>query len=127
VKVLLDTHAFLWAAMEPRKLSKKVRVHLEDDQGAFLSSASLWELAIKWRTGKLPAIAKPHVALQQALKDLNLIVIPVRASHAMRTLVLPDHHKDPFDRMLVAQAIEEGAAIATADPHIAQYAVDIFW
>jgi PIN domain nuclease of toxin-antitoxin system len=96
------------------------------DQGPLLSSASLWEIAIKVKLGKLP-IRKPAEWLRTAVNDLRLTVLPLRANHAIRTLSLPDHHKDPFDRIIVAQAMEEGLAIATTDDKIKKYAVDIFW
>jgi PIN domain nuclease of toxin-antitoxin system len=126
LRILLDTHAFLWAALEPRKLSDKVQEFIVGDQGPLLSSASLWEIAIKVKLGKLP-IRKPAEWLRTAVNDLRLTVLPLRANHAIRTLSLPDHHKDPFDRIIVAQAMEEGLAIATTDDKIKKYAVDIFW
>jgi PIN domain nuclease of toxin-antitoxin system len=126
LRIILDTHAFLWAALEPRKLSDKVQEFIVGDQGPLFSSASLWEIAIKVKLGKLP-IRKPAEWLRTAVKDLRLTVLPIRANHAIRTLSLPDHHKDPFDRIIVAQAMEEGLAIATTDDKIKKYAVDIFW
>ena len=126
MKVILDSHAFLWAVSSPEKLSGKVRTFLEEDKGALLSAASLWEICIKVRTGKL-SMAKPEAWLERAVKDLHVTVLPIRANHAIGTLSLPDHHRDPFDRIIVSQAIEERAAIATMDERIKHYAVDIFW
>ncbi len=127
MKVVLDTHVFLWAALEPKRLSGKLRrLLLEGDQRAILSVASIWEIAIKVNFGKLP-IPKPTEWLRASIADLNLMILPVRENHAIRTLTLPDHHKDPFDRIIVAQAIEEELAIATVDDQLKRYAVNIFW
>jgi PIN domain nuclease of toxin-antitoxin system len=126
MKVLLDTHTFLWAASEPKKLSKRVRDFITGDHQPLLSAASLWEISLKVRKGKLEMV-DAFETLTANIEGLKLTVIPVRAMHALRTLSLPDHHGDPFDRMIVAQALEEGAAIATVDLMIQRYAVDIFW
>jgi len=91
-----------------------------------LSAASLWEICTKVRSGKLK-FARPAEWLNKAMRDLKLTVLPVRGNHTLRILSLPDHHEDPFDRLLVAQAQEEDAAIATSDEKIAQYPVEIFW
>ena len=126
MKIILDSHAFLWATSAPERLSPKLKTFLESGERPLLSAASLWEICIKVRIGKL-VIAKPAMWLSQAVKDLQATVLPVRGNHAIATLSLPDHHRDPFDRIIVAQAIEEGAAIATMDARIKNYAVDIFW
>ena len=91
-----------------------------------MSTASLWEIAIKVRKGKL-VMEEPRHQLVRAAADLKAVVLPIRANHVLRTLALPDHHRDPFDRLLVAQAMEEGAALATKDDAMRRYAVDIFW
>lgn len=127
MKVLLDTHTFLWAAIEPKKLSRKVHNLIAGEHWPLLSAASLWEIAIKIQTGKLREFSNPVETIEQALRDLKIAVLPVKGAHAMRTLLLPDYHKDPFDRMIVAQAMEEGIAIATTDDKIKQYPVEIFW
>ena len=126
MKVLLDTHTFLWAASEPKKLSRKVRDFITGDHQPLLSAASLWEISLKVRKGKLEMVDAVET-LTASIDGLKLTVLPVRAMHALKTISLPDHHSDPFDRMIVAQAILEGAAIATLDPLIHRYAVDIFW
>ncbi len=126
MKLLLDTHTFLWAAAEPKKLSKRVRDFIIEDRWPLLSAASLWEIAVKVRKGSLE-IDKPYEFLTENLNGLNITIVPIRGKHALRTLELPDHHGDPFDRIIIAQAIEEGYAIATVDEKIRQYSVDIFW
>ena len=126
MRVLLDTHAFLWAATQPKKLPSKLSVYLQSSHERLVSTASLWEIAIKVRNGKL-VMEEPREQLVRAAADLKAVILPVRANHVFRTLALPGHHKDPFDRLLVAQAIEEGAALATDDEMTRRYAVDIFW
>lgn len=126
MRILLDTHTFLWAATHPKKLPAKLTRYLQSSHERLVSTASLWEIAIKIRKGKL-IIEEPRHQLVRAIADLKAVVLPVRANHVMRTMTLPDHHKDPFDRLLVAQAMEEGASLATGDEQMRRYAVDIFW
>lgn len=126
MRVLLDTHAFLWATTYPKKLPPKLSRYLQSSHERLVSTASLWEIAIKVRTGKL-IMEEPRNQLVRAAADLKAVVLPIRANHVFRTLTLPGHHKDPFDRLLVAQAMEEGAALATDDDMMRRYAVDIFW
>jgi PIN domain nuclease of toxin-antitoxin system len=118
MRLLLDTHIFLWAVADDRKLSKTARKLIVDADDVFVSSASIWEISIKAGLGKLDA-------------DLNLLVaeigasgyseLPVRAAHAAMVRDLPDIHRDPFDRLLVAQALCEPLRLLTADGHLAAY------
>jgi len=127
VKVLLDTHAVLWAMAEPTRLSRKARRFLASGAGPLVSAATLWEITLKAQAGKLILPASPARFLEAHLAELQAITLPVRPNHVFRTFALPRHHKDPFDRLLIAQALEEGAAIMTADRLIASYPVEILW
>ena len=126
MRVLLDTRAFLWATTLPKKLPPKLSRYLQSSHERLVSTASLWEIAIQVRKGKL-IMDDPRQQLVRGAADLKAVILPIRANHVFRTLMLPGHHKDPFGRLLVAQAMEEGAALATDDEMMRRYAVDIFW
>jgi PIN domain nuclease of toxin-antitoxin system len=126
VKLLLDTCTLLWAADQPELLSAEVRRRLESGERPLVSVASLWEIAIKIQKGKL-ALQQPAATLAQMIADLGADLVPVRMKHALGLLKLQPHHKDPFDRILVATAVAESVAIATPDDHIRAYPVDIVW
>lgn len=128
MKALLDTHAFLWWINDDPRLSDTAREYISNSESAlFLSAASGWEIAIKMRLGRLETQGAPeHFVFEQlALNDIT--VLPISMNHALRTAALPDHHRDPFDRMLVAQSQIEQLPIVTADPLIARYAVEVIW
>jgi PIN domain nuclease of toxin-antitoxin system len=121
VKLLLDTHLLLWAAVEPRRLSRKARALLLDEANRLaFSAASLWEIAIKSRLGRTDFDAQAG-PLYQGLVANGYDEIPVRAAHAVQVAFLPDLHADPFDRLLVVQARAEGMQLVTADPWVAKY------
>lgn len=121
MKYLLDTHLLLWAAAEPKRLSRAARVLLEDDGNVLLfSAASLWEVAIKAGLGRSDFTAEPAV-LRRGLLDNGYVELPVMGEHAVATGTLPPIHRDPFDRLLVAQAQVEGITLLTADPVVAGY------
>jgi PIN domain nuclease of toxin-antitoxin system len=119
--VLVDTHLLLWAAGQPQKLSRKARRLLEDvDAQLWFSAASLWEIAIKRALGREDFLAEPF-RLRRALLDNGWRELAISSEHALATLGLPPLHKDPFDRMLVAQAQVEGIVLATSDDAVARY------
>lgn len=121
MKYLLDTHLLLWAAAEPKRLSKVARALLEDAGNTLLfSAASVWEVAIKAGLGRPDFTAEPAV-LRRGLLDNGYLELPVASEHAVATGTLPPLHRDPFDRLLVAQAQVEGITLLTADPVVAQY------
>lgn len=121
MKYLLDTHLLLWAAAEPRRLSKKTRALLEDPDNVLLfSAASLWEVAIKAGLRRPDFTVEPAV-LRRGLLDNGYVELPVVSEHAVATATLPPIHRDPFDRLLVAQAQVEGITLLTSDPVVAQY------
>ncbi|MCK9487949.1 MAG: type II toxin-antitoxin system VapC family toxin [Xanthomonadales bacterium] len=121
MKYLLDTRLLLWAAAEPRRLAKKTRALLEDPDNVLLfSAASFWEVAIKAGLGRADFTVEPAV-LRRGLLDNGYVELPVLNEHAVATGTLPPIHRDPFDRLLVAQAQVEGITLLTSDPVVAQY------
>jgi PIN domain nuclease of toxin-antitoxin system len=119
--LLVDTHLVLWAAGQPKKLSKKARGLLENpDSQLLFSAASLWEIAIKHGFGRADFRVEPR-RLRRGLVDNGWRELAVSSEHALATLSLPPIHKDPFDRMLVAQAHVEGLTLLTSDEIVAQY------
>lgn len=126
MRLLLDTCAVLWAADQPELLSAEVRRRLESGERPLVSVASLWEISIKIQKGKL-TMSQPAATLAKMIADLDADLVPVRMEHALGLLKLQPHHKDPFDRILVATAVAESAAIATPDEDIRAYPVDVVW
>ena len=121
MKLLLDTHLLLWAAGEPDRLSDAARALLADEQHELLfSAASLWEVAIKRGLGRGNIGVEPRL-LRRGLLDNGYSELPVTSEHAVAIDILPPIHKDPFDRILVAQALTEGITLVTMDPLVAQY------
>ena len=114
---LLDTQILLWMDRRPEKISRRLRASLDAGFEIYFSAASAWEVAIKRSLGKL-SIAHPLTALTERFGFLEL---PVTAHYAEIAAELPLHHRDPFDRMIVAQAMEEGLILVTADRRLASY------
>jgi PIN domain nuclease of toxin-antitoxin system len=122
VKLLVDTHLLLWAAAEPDRLPPTARELLErPDVEPLFSAVSLWEIAIK-RTLDRPDFQVDPRLLRRGLIDNGYVELPVTSDHAIAVFELPSIHKDPFDRMLIAQAIVSGIELLTADSAVAQYA-----
>lgn len=126
MKVLLDTHTLLWALTDKSKLSERVQ-KLLPQADTWLSVASLWEILIKAQLGKipLPKPAGPYVMSRLQLNGVR--VLQITPDHVLRIELLPDHHRDPFDRMLIAQSLEENLPLVTADRVFAHYAVELIW
>ena len=121
MKFLLDTHLLLWAAGSPRRLSAQARKLLGDtDHQLFFSSASLWEIAIKRGLGRDDFQVEPGL-LRRGLLDNGYQELPISGVHALAIEALPSIHRDPFDRMLVSQALTEGFTLLTSDPAVARY------
>jgi len=128
MKALLDTHAFLWWINDDPWLSDAVRELIGNGESAlFLSAASGWEIVSKIRLGRLEVQGDPEQFIFEQLAVNDITVLPISMKHALRTAALPDHHRDPFDRMLVAQSQIEQLPIVTADPLITRYAVEVIW
>ncbi len=121
MKLLLDTHLLLWAAGQPDQLSAAVRLLLDDPQNELLfSSASLWEVTIKRGLGRGDFLVDPRL-LRRGLLDNGYSELAINSEHAVAVDGLPPIHKDPFDRILVAQATVEGIVLLTTDLLVAQY------
>lgn len=121
MKLLLDTHLLLWAAAEPERLPPDAIDLLSDPHHELLfSAASLWEITIKSGLGRSDFQIDPRL-FRRALLDHDYLELPIDSSHAVAVANLPRLHKDPFDRILVAQAITEGITLLTADQQVAQY------
>lgn len=129
MRILLDTHCWLWMQMAPERLAGSVRELLADpDHRLYFSAASSWEIAVKWALGKLPLPASPAEYVPSRLERQGVEGLPVHHRHALMVASLPHHHRDPFDRLLLAQAQAEDLAFLTADRQLAAYeGVDFLW
>ena len=126
MRLLVDTHVFLWMAMVPTRLSDRVRALLADGTNElFLSDASIWEIAIKYQTGRLELSSEPSLWVPLRVERHYLIELPIKIGHILRGGSLPLHHRDPFDRLLVAQAQIEGLTLVTADARLNAYDVPL--
>lgn len=122
MRLLIDSNAFIWMVSQPRELSAGSRNALVDPANErFLSIAAIWEIAIKLSGGKLELPG----TLQEAVDGMAAEILQVTMVHVGRVQTLPFHHRDPFDRMMIAQAIEEGLTIVTRDRHFPAYGVPI--
>lgn len=121
MKLQLDTHLLLWAASEPKRIPKSARALIEDPENEiFFSAASLWEITIKRGLGRQDFRVDPCL-LRRALLDNGYRELPITSEHVIQVDQLPPKHKDPFDRILIAQAIVEGIALLTTDKKVADY------
>ncbi len=119
-RLLLDTHVLLWALEDSQALSVDARQSIADTRNeVFVSAASIWEMAIKRSLGKLRAPDK----LADTVQEAGFAALPITLAHAEQAGMLPPHHRDPFDRMLVAQALAEGLVLVTDDALIPKYGV----
>jgi len=124
----LDTHTFIWLDNDPDRLSSQVFALCADkNHELLLSMASIWEMQIKLLLGKLtlPLPLAAMIAGQQLTNRLK--ILPIEIPHILELAALPDYHKDPFDRMLIAQTRVEGLTLLTDDAHIAKYPVAVVW
>lgn len=125
MKILLDTHLLLWAAGEPEKLPPAALAEIENaDNDLLFSAASLWEVAIKRGLGRADFTVDPRL-LRRGLIDNGYHELPITSEHAVAVDGLPPIHKDPFDRLLVAQSIVEGITLLTVDELVARYPAPI--
>lgn len=119
--LLLDTHLLLWAAGQPEKLSPAAREMIAEPRNElWFSAASLWEITIKRGLGRADFRVDPHL-LRRGLVENDYTELPITSTHVMATAHLPPIHKDPFDRVLIAQAQSEGALLITCDDVVACY------
>ncbi len=128
MRVLLDTHAYLWWVTTPDRLSARAQALLEDPASeVFFSAASAWEIAIKTSQGKLTLDVSIKRLVVEEPSAQQFTPLPVTAAHAVRAAALPLHHRDPFDRMLVAQAQAEDMVILSCDRQVARYDSEVVW
>lgn len=128
MKLLLDTHCFIWLTTQPTRLSKPARAAILDTgTDLYLSIASLWEMQIKMGLGKLQLAFPLAQALRREAESNALRLLPVEPEHVYAIEKLPDAHSDPFDRMLAAQSVIEQMPLVSADPQLARYPVKIVW
>jgi PIN domain nuclease of toxin-antitoxin system len=128
MRYLLDTHAFLWFGDGNTRLPLLMRASITDTSGpASLSIASLWEIAIKISTGKLALTPSFDGFIQEALRRGRIQLFPITFPHTALIATLPFHHRDPFDRLLIAQALAEDIPIISADPQFDAYGAARLW
>jgi len=121
VRLLVDTHVLLWAAADPDRLPPSFRERLESpDNEVLFSAASIWELAIKIQIGRISLLVPPEEIARTA-EETGFAELPITAAHAAGVQRLPLHHRDPFDRLLISQALHEPARLLTADRFLARY------
>jgi PIN domain nuclease of toxin-antitoxin system len=126
VSYLLDTHVWLWMLAAPDRLTKEARELVESpDSRLLLSAASSWEISIKWSLGKLTLPEPPATYVPSRMQSTGVEGLAVEHIHALQVASLPSHHRDPFDRLLVAQAAVGGYTILTADEQLEAYDVEV--
>ena len=127
MKFLLDTHALLWLLDDETAIPAETRRQLSDAANQlFVSTASIWEIAIKRSLGKL-VISRPTKAIVDELSTIGILVMPVLSDPILRLEELPFHHKDPFDRIIIAQALAEDWVIVSKDANFPLYPVEVRW
>jgi len=128
MRVLLDTHTFLWWIIDDPQMSSRVRDIISNSSNElFLSAASCWEIAIKAKIGRIKLPDRPHIFVSEQMALNTIQGLPIQISHALHVFNLPHHHRDPFDRIIIAQAQLEKLPILTSDSLISKYKVKIIW
>jgi PIN domain nuclease of toxin-antitoxin system len=126
MRVLIDTQVLLWGLQNEEKLSRRVQTLLPAAD-VWISVASLWEIVTKVQIGKLALPTPVGDYLSAKLKANGILVLPITFDHVKRVEGLPLHHRDPFDRILIAQSLEEKLPVITSDPLFARYLVEVIW
>lgn len=127
MRLLLDTHALLWWLLDDPELPASARRAIERAEVVRVSAASIWEVAIKQRLGKLPALSIAVAELPDLVRRSGFVPLAIDERHACAVAALPLHHRDPFDHLLIAQAQIEQLTLVTRDPQFADYGVDLRW
>jgi PIN domain nuclease of toxin-antitoxin system len=125
--LLVDTQVFLWMQTAPERLGSARPLIEDEGTELFLSAASSWEIAIKWALDKLPLPEPPDRYVPDRMQRSAMTALAVSHHHALAVAELPTHHRDPFDRLLVAQATSEGLPLITADAALRPYDIEIVW
>jgi len=128
MRILLDTHCWLWWISTPEKLDPRAQQLITDSQNkVFFSAASSWEIAIKYALGKLPLPKAPEEFIPPRLTRDAITPLHIKHTHALHVATLPLHHRDPFDRLLISQAQMERLSIITVDRQFEAYEVELIW
>jgi PIN domain nuclease of toxin-antitoxin system len=128
MKYLLDTAVWLWSLAEPERINSPARrLIVEGREELYLSAASSWEISIKWALGKLPLPEPPARYVPMRLASQGIRPLPIAHAHALAVAELPPYHRDPFDRLLIAQAQIEQMTLLTADRAFEKYEVRVLW
>ncbi len=128
MRLLLDTHAFLWFVAGDRRMSATARRRIEDARNdRYLSIASIWEMSIKLQLGRLELDVSIAELIQSRATDSGILLLAIAKEHAMAVATLPRHHGDPFDRLLIVQAMHENMAVVGADSRFDVYGVRRVW
>jgi PIN domain nuclease of toxin-antitoxin system len=128
VRLLLDTHALLWWLAGDEALSHPAREAIADEANSiFVSAASAWEIATKHRLGKLPGVSAIVSDLDGAVAGQGFVSLPISLRHGQAAGALPGPHRDPFDRMLIAQAVVEGRTLVSNDEIVGRYTGKVVW
>jgi PIN domain nuclease of toxin-antitoxin system len=123
LNLLLDTHVFLWLQTDPERLGEQLALVRDERNQLLLSAVSSWEIAIKYELGKLPLPEPVDRYVPDRMRLIGALAVAIEHPHALAVATLPPLHRDPFDRLLVAQATLLGLTIMTADPAVAQYPI----
>ena len=128
MKILIDTQIFLWALTAPNRLGKNARRLLKSGENQlYLSTASSWEICIKAALHKLPLPESPDIYISSRMASLNIVPLAIKHHHTFKVYQLPLHHRDPFDRILIAQAQAEKLHLMSADEQFQTYKIDLLW
>lgn len=128
MRLLIDTHTLFWSVEEPTKVSATAMAAIQPlTNDVLLSAATIWELAIKVGHGKIGLSLPYRQWMDKAIADLKLIILPVTVEYAERQSTLPPHHKDPFDRLMIAQALVQGIPIVSVDAAFDPYGFTRIW
>ena len=126
MRLLVDTHVWLWMLTAPDRLGASTSELVTDERNVvLLSAASSWEIAIKYRLGRLPLPEPPERYVPERMRRSGVQGISIEHVHALAVATLPPHHRDPFDRLLIGQAKVEGLPIVSVDPQLAPYEVEL--
>ena len=126
-RLLLDTQAALWWWRDLARLGPNARTAIESGESILVSAVSAYEIALKWRLGKLPMIDDPLVNYPLLMAQNDFGSLAVTDAHSLRAGLLPIQHRDPFDRLIAAQALEHGLTVVTCDPQIAAFGCKVLW
>ncbi len=128
MRYLLDTHTFLWLAADPASLSRKVsKLVRETSHSLYISAASGWEIALLWRLKRIDLPDEPQRFIPEAMQKLSVLPLPIGFQTAISAAMLPLIHRDPFDRILIAEAMKEKMIVLTKDKTFGEYGIQAIW